>query len=98
MSSSGADSSSGSVSSKAEDHIERIRTKKSAYDILNVPKSDANDASIKKAYKKLALLLHPDKCSAAGGEDAFKAVSGAFKNLESEEVITLRFFVPRTIF
>jgi curved DNA-binding protein CbpA len=28
-----------------------------------------SDAVIKKAYKKLALLLHPDKCNEPGCED-----------------------------
>lgn len=32
---------------------------------------------VNKAYRKLAVLLHPDKCMAPGSEDAFKAVVNA---------------------
>ena len=41
--------------------IARIKGKKDAYDILGLTKnsSDIDDITVKKAYKKLALLLHP---------------------------------------
>lgn len=32
---------------------------------------------VNKAYRRLAVLLHPDKCVAPGSEDAFKAVVNA---------------------
>ena len=51
--------------------------KKSHYDVLGVPKA-ASEAEIKKAYRKLALKFHPDKCAAPSAEGAFKAISGAF--------------------
>ncbi|GAA5935192.1 uncharacterized protein JCM15063_000966 [Sporobolomyces koalae] len=50
------------------------------YDILSLDKS-CSDADIKKAYRKLALGLHPDKNLAPGAEEAFKMVSKAFQVL-----------------
>lgn len=41
--------------------------------MLNV-KKDATDTEIKKAYKKLALVLHPDKNHAPGASEAFKSI------------------------
>ena len=49
----------------------RINKLKDYYEILGVNK-DANDAELKKAYKKLALLCHPDKNKAPGSTEAFK--------------------------
>ena len=54
----------------ARDYVE-----KDYYAALGVPK-DADQADIKKAYRKLARDLHPDKN--AGGEERFKEVSEAY--------------------
>ena len=40
-----------------------------------------DENAIKKAYKKLALQLHPDKCKVDGAEDCFKSVSAAYSRL-----------------
>ncbi|KAJ4955512.1 hypothetical protein NE237_012295 [Protea cynaroides] len=53
------------------------------YKILQVePFSHIN--SIKKQYKKLALLLHPDKNTSVASEDAFKRVGEAFQLLSDK--------------
>jgi len=54
--------------------------KRSHYEVLGVNK-DATPDQIKKAYRKAALKLHPDKNSAPSAEQAFKALSTAFDTL-----------------
>ncbi|KAJ0253106.1 DNAJ heat shock N-terminal domain-containing protein [Hirschfeldia incana] len=54
------------------------------YGILQVTHF-SNDAAIKKQYKKLALLLHPDKNQFPGAEAAFKLVGEANRLLADKE-------------
>ncbi|XP_043918330.1 dnaJ homolog subfamily C member 27 [Protopterus annectens] len=58
------------------DAIRRIRNSKDSWDMLGVKPGVTRD-EVNKAYRKLAVLLHPDKCVAPGSEDAFKAVVNA---------------------
>ena len=44
------------------------------YEILDV-KTSGSEAEIKKAYRKLSLLTHPDKNGHEGADDAFKSGS-----------------------
>lgn len=62
----------------------QILGSKTYYEMLNV-KSDASEDAIKKAYRKLALQLHPDKNSAPKAEEAFKKVSRAFQTLSDPQ-------------
>eukprot|EP00002_Diphylleia_rotans_P014462 TRINITY_DN2818_c2_g1_i1.p1 TRINITY_DN2818_c2_g1~~TRINITY_DN2818_c2_g1_i1.p1 ORF type:complete len:369 (-),score=69.87 TRINITY_DN2818_c2_g1_i1:75-1181(-) len=56
------------------DAVNKIKGCRSFYEVLGVEKQ-ADDAEIKKAYRKMALAFHPDKNQAPGAEDAFKLVS-----------------------
>ncbi|KAN0055386.1 hypothetical protein ACTA71_008497 [Dictyostelium dimigraforme] len=60
--------------------VKRIKACKSFYEVLEI-KKDANETDIKKAYRKIALQMHPDKNQAPGAEDAFKIVTQAFSCL-----------------
>ncbi|KAL1122148.1 hypothetical protein AAG570_003553 [Ranatra chinensis] len=64
--------------------VKRIKKCKDYYDILGVSK-EATDSDIKKAYKKLALTLHPDKNKAPGAAEAFKAIGNAVAILTDVE-------------
>ncbi|NXH46122.1 DJC27 protein, partial [Dicaeum eximium] len=55
------------------DAIRRIRSSKDSWDMLGL-KPGASRDEVSRAYRRLAALLHPDKCPAPGGEDAFKAL------------------------
>ncbi|KAL5701468.1 hypothetical protein ACHQM5_026798 [Ranunculus cassubicifolius] len=54
------------------------------YGILKLELS-ADEASIKKQYRKLALLLHPDKNKLAGAEAAFKLIGEAHRVLSDRD-------------
>ncbi|EJD47945.1 DnaJ-domain-containing protein [Auricularia subglabra TFB-10046 SS5] len=54
------------------------------YEILSLKKG-CDEAEVKKAYKKLALQLHPDKNGAPGADEAFKLVSKAFQVLSDPD-------------
>jgi DnaJ homolog subfamily B member 12 len=57
------------------------------YDILGLEsvKTSCSDSEIKKAYRKLSLLTHPDKNGHPKADEAFKMVSRAFGILGDKE-------------
>ena len=57
-----------------------MQAAKNFYEVLGVAPTEA-DEQIKKAYRRQALRLHPDKTKAEHAEEAFKAVSEAFNVL-----------------
>lgn len=54
------------------------------YDVLGVPR-DASMSAIKRAYRKLARVYHPDTSSAADAEDRFREIAQAMEVLSDEE-------------
>lgn len=57
---------------------------KNYYSLLGIDKS-ANDETIKKAYRTLALKWHPDKNKNPGAEDKFKQISEAYDVLSDKQ-------------
>lgn len=64
--------------------VKNIKKCKDYYEVLGVTK-EATDSELKKAYKKMALQLHPDKNKAPGSVEAFKAVGNAVSVLTDPE-------------
>ena len=58
----------------------KFSKKPSYYDVMGVSRT-ADQKEIKKAYRKLALRLHPDK---GGDEEKFKKISKAYETLSDE--------------
>jgi molecular chaperone DnaJ len=57
-----------------------MATERSYYDILGVERT-ADDAEIKRAFRKLAQQWHPDVSSEAGASDKFKEINEAYQVL-----------------
>lgn len=51
-----------------------------AHAILGIA-ADADEATIKRAFRKLAMSLHPDRNPEAGAEEAFKAARAAYESM-----------------
>jgi molecular chaperone DnaJ len=58
--------------------------KRDYYEVLGVPRDAAPDA-IKKAYRKLAIQLHPDRNKSPDAEERFKELSEAYAVLSDEQ-------------
>jgi DnaJ family protein C protein 8 len=50
------------------------------YDILELGQ-EANDTEIKKRFRMLSILIHPDKCKHERAPDAFHVLEQAYKTL-----------------
>ncbi|KAE9113346.1 hypothetical protein PF010_g10121 [Phytophthora fragariae] len=57
------------------------------YDVLGIEKAATND-QIKKAYRKLALVYHPDKAKTSTHADLFKEMTAAYTVLSDESART----------
>lgn len=64
--------------------VRRVNKCKDFYQILGITK-ESTDSEIKKAYKKLALQVHPDKNKAPGSVEAFKSLGNAVAILTDAE-------------
>jgi DnaJ-domain-containing protein 1 len=67
---------------KKENEQENDTPPKSDHQILGV-KLTAGKITVKKAFKKLARIYHPDKNSQPGAEEMFKKINQAYSNIKS---------------
>ena len=64
--------------------MEKVLRSKSFYDLFEVEKSVELE-TIKKKYKKIAILVHPDRNSHPNAEKAFKRVGKAYATLSDKQ-------------
>lgn len=64
--------------------VKRLDKIKDYYDLLGVSR-DCSSEDLKRAYKRLALKLHPDKNQAPGASEAFKSINLAFSILSNPQ-------------
>lgn len=57
---------------------------KDYYSILGVSKG-CNDSDLKKAYRKLALKWHPDRCQEEGAKEKFQKIAEAYEVLSDKD-------------
>src|SRR3569833_2925402 len=63
-------------------------TNRDYYELLGVPR-DADETTIKKAFRRLARQLHPDVSEAPDAEERFREVTEAYEVLSSSETRAL---------
>ncbi|EZG55160.1 DnaJ [Gregarina niphandrodes] len=81
---SAADAQAKTYTHAQQDVCNKVIAAKDLYQVLGVSR-DANEDQIKKAYRKLAMQLHPDKNGAPKAEEAFKKISKSFQVLSNEQ-------------
>ena len=60
-----------------------MASKRDYYEVLGVSKN-ATDDELKKAYRKLAIKFHPDRCKDPDAKDKFQAISEAYEVLSDK--------------
>lgn len=61
-----------------------MTSKRDYYEVLGV-KKDATDDELKRAYRKLAMQWHPDRCKEPDAKDKFSEISEAYEVLSDKD-------------
>ncbi|ELP84543.1 hypothetical protein EIN_170780 [Entamoeba invadens IP1] len=72
------------VSPKTLEMLKRVTTYKNPFDIIDVLPEESNQ-EIRKKYRKISLMCHPDRCHHQLADTAISCLSLAMKALEDED-------------
>ncbi|XP_063603861.1 dnaJ homolog subfamily C member 27-like [Penaeus indicus] len=72
---------SGSIDPEVVQAIHRLTHAIDDFDKMGISRRAFSRDEVNKSYRRLAALVHPDKCKAPGAEEAFKALTQARGNL-----------------
>eukprot|EP01127_Copromyxa_protea_P012835 TRINITY_DN3377_c0_g3_i2.p1 TRINITY_DN3377_c0_g3~~TRINITY_DN3377_c0_g3_i2.p1 ORF type:complete len:230 (-),score=30.60 TRINITY_DN3377_c0_g3_i2:143-832(-) len=67
--------------SDVSEEVSRVLSASNFYSRLSLTAEMTQKSSVRQAYYKIALQIHPDKCTDARATDAFKHLSEAFETL-----------------
>ena len=70
------------AAASGDDAVARVLTASHAFDALGLPTAAADLATVKTAYRKAALAVHPDKSNDPRAEQAFKRLGEAYEVLQ----------------
>ena len=62
-------------------HVRRVLQARHAFEVLELPLQTTSSAAVRQAFRKFALLLHPDKNAAPDAQKAFIRLSEAYEVL-----------------
>ncbi|KAG0703726.1 DnaJ subfamily C member 27 [Chionoecetes opilio] len=71
----------GGVDVEVVQAIHRLTHLHDDFDKMGLARRSTSKEEVNKSYRRLAALVHPDKCKASGAEEAFKALTQARNNL-----------------
>lgn len=77
----GIRSPGGAVDPEVLQAIHRLIHVNDDFEKMGLTRRSISKEEVNKSYRRLAALVHPDKCKAAGAEEAFKALTQARNNL-----------------
>ena len=80
-----AKSAGSSPGSSSSDPVERVCAAANEFELLELPLEAASNAAVRKSYRRISLLVHPDKVSHPRASEAFRKAFDAMQCLMDQK-------------